>query len=189
MLSAFDLCAPAPTRYHFVASASPSLTAFFDLRSWISRVVSDASRERPARPHSQTSILLRGLFVCSIYVSHADAGRRCLACAPSPSGLLAFWRPLYTLQHERILRSLLVLLYLRSGGDEWAGECVGAGHAPGRTMGVMHVMMAHGRRAAAAAHKLRRRDLVKLVVRHMTRGGGGCCPRRRETTRDASLGA
>lgn len=78
-----------------VVSASPSLTAFFDLRSRISRVVSDASRERPARPHSQTSILLRGLFVCaptpSIYVSHADAGHRCLACATSFSGLLAFW--------------------------------------------------------------------------------------------------
>lgn len=37
-----------------------------------------------------------------------------------PSGLLAFWRPLYTLQDERILRSLLILLYLRSGSDEWA---------------------------------------------------------------------
>lgn len=65
-----------------------------------------------------------------------------------------------------------------------ADECVGAGHAPGRTMGVMHVMMAHGRRAAAAAaaYKLRRRDLVKLVVRHITGGftapGGG---KRRET--------
>lgn len=32
------------------------------------------------------------------------------------------------------------------------------------------VMMVHGRRAAAAAHKLRRRDLVKLVVRHITGG-------------------
>lgn len=32
----------------------------------------------------------------------------------------------------------------------------------------MRVMMAHGRRAAA--HKLRRRDLVKLVVRHITGG-------------------
>lgn len=52
-----------------------------------------------------------------------------------------------------------------------ARECAGAGHAPGRTMGVMHVMMVHGRRAAAAAaHKLRRRDLVKVVVRHITGG-------------------
>lgn len=48
---------------------------------------------------------------------------------------------------------------------------MGAGHAPGRTMGVMHVMRAHGRHAAAAAaHKLRRRDLVKVVVRHITGG-------------------
>lgn len=52
-------------------------------------------------------------------------------------------------------------------------------------MGVVHVMMAHGRyaaAAAAAAHKLRRRDLLKLVVRHITGGftapGGG---KRRET--------
>lgn len=39
-----------------------------------------------------------------------------------PSSLPAFWRPLYTLQDERILRSLLVLLYLRSGGNEWAND-------------------------------------------------------------------
>lgn len=39
-------------------------------------------------------------------------------------------------------------------------------------------MMAYGRRAGAAAdaHKLRRRDLVKLVVRHITGGGGGSLP-------------
>lgn len=49
----------------------------------------------------------------------------------------------------------------------------------------MHVMMVHGRHAAAAAadaHKLRRRDVFKLVVRHITGGftapGGG---KRRET--------
>lgn len=82
------ICAqPATTP---VASASPQSHRF--LRSRISRVVSDASRERPARPHPQTSILLRGLFVRaptpSIDVSHADAGRWCLACATSR--LLAF---------------------------------------------------------------------------------------------------
>lgn len=117
-----DLCAdPLPLPSCLPVS---SLTAFFDLGSRAS--FSDASRERPTRPHSQTSMLVHGLFIRastpSIYVSHAGAGRRCLACAPSPSSLLAFWRPLYTLQDERILRSLLVLLYLRSGGDEWAGE-------------------------------------------------------------------
>lgn len=81
-----DLCAP---RYHSRRVCQSQSHRF--LRPRISRVASDASRERPARPHSHTSMLLRGLFVRaptpSIDVSHVDAGRRCLACAPS--GLLA----------------------------------------------------------------------------------------------------
>lgn len=47
----------------------------------------------------------------------------------------------------------------------------------------MHVMMVHGRRAAAAAHKLRRRDLVKLVVRHITGRFAAPGGRKRRETR------
>lgn len=120
------ICAhPATTP---VASASPSLTAFFDLGSRASHLTHHANVPPGLTdiPSSHSRLVRSRLNTLYLRISRRRRPSRSPALASGVGVwhalLLPFWRPLYTLQDERILRSLLILLYLRSGGDEWAGE-------------------------------------------------------------------
>lgn len=112
----------APTRYHsrrVCQSPVSPLSSIFDLGSRASSLTHHANVppgliRRP--PYSFAACSFAPQHPLSTYLTQTQAVGVWHAL------LLAFWRPLYTLQDERILRSLLVLLYLRSVGDEWAND-------------------------------------------------------------------